>query len=212
MKNLLTILALFAAMLAGAAQVTYYTYQFQNADGSPVTNQFTLQGWPAATSQVTIVSNSVVFSGGIITNTPNANGTGTNSILPNNYRVFVPDLNLGFLVNIPVTSQTNTLASYAVGTPVVYLPASQYAYLTNQLGFAPATNTSQGIVSALGYTPITNSYAALTNVAGFVFATNNPATNIIAYVSAVSGVTNGSGLVTNLSVTLTTNTLNYIHK
>ena len=40
-------------------------------------------------------------------------------------------------------------------------------------------------------------------------STNNPGTNTIVYVSGVAGITNASGYVTNLTVTLTTNTIKY---
>jgi len=51
-----------------------------------------------------------------------------------------------------------------------------------------------------------------TTMQGWPPATNNPATNILAYVSAVNWVTNGSGYVTNVAAVVLTNTINYQHQ
>ena len=142
-----------------------------------------MQGWPPASGGVTVVSNIIVWAGGnqIITNLFSGTNTlGTNSAMPNTYKVFCPATGLGFFVSIPQTTNMLPLATYANGLPVTYPSSSLFFYITNALGFSPATN--------------------------------NPATNVLAYVSAVNWVANGSGYVTNVSAILSTNTINYQHQ
>ena len=168
MKTLFTIaFALLLALSSFAVSPTPYTFQFYNADGTPMTNYITLQGWPASANQVIVVSNSLVFSIGGVTNTPMANGCGTNTIMAGSYRVFVPALNVGFLVNIPVTTTTNPLTTYVVGSPVVYQASGFYGFITNSLGYVPAP-----------LNPATNTMVYMTN---FVFTTNSSGcvTNIV---------------------------------
>ena len=77
------------------------------------------------------------------------------------------------------------------------------------LQFTAATNGAALSYSQLPYTPPTNTYAGLIAAFGFIPATNNPATNTAIYVTGVSGITNGSGVLTNLVVTTVTNTINF---
>ena len=127
---------------------------------------------------------------------------------------------IGALGFQPATNNLGSITNLLGGTPALntfgsitnalgYFPlTNSLSALTNAIGFQPATNTPAGIIAALQFTPVTNTYTALEGVAGFTFATNNPATNY--FVTAVSGVTNGSGYLTNLVVT--TNSINYTHQ
>lgn len=229
MKKSILIFAVFLwSFICAAISPTSFTFQFYDANGQPDTNYTTMQGWPPATGGATVVSNVIVWSGAgqIITNQfQGTNTLGTNSAMPNTYKVFCPATGLGFFATIPQTTNTLPLATYATGLPVTYPSSSLFYYITNALGgtpaianyssvitalgFSPATNGGTLAYSQLPFTPPTNSYSGLTNVLGFAPATNNPATNILAYVSAVNWVTNGSGYVTNVAAVVLTNTINY---
>jgi hypothetical protein len=176
MKKILPILLILSNFTVARALTSYY-YSAQNNDGTPQTNYFTLQPWPPAAQGITIYGTNIIFGPYIITNTPNASGFYSNGISPNTYKLQVPAINLAAFVSIPDTTNYISLASYMTNSPIVSGGVGGYAFVTNYLGFAPATN--------------------------------NPGTNTIVYVSAVSGITNASGYVTNLTVTLTTNTINY---
>jgi hypothetical protein len=197
MKKLFTIIIFLLVVLTGWCQnPTSFTFQFRNADGSYNTNYTTMQGWPPASGGVTVVSNVIVWAGGnqIITNQfQGTNILGTNSAMPNTYKVFCPATGLGFFATIPQTTNLLPLATYATGLPVTYPSSSFYFYVTNALGFQPAPATFAGVTNALGYFP----------------ATNNPAMNSIVYLTGVTGTTNGSGVVTNIVTTSATNTINY---
>jgi hypothetical protein len=198
MKNLFKIilLMLLATLPVIAITPTSFTFQFYDANGQPNTNYTTMQGWPPSSGGVTVVSNVIVWAGAsqMITNQfQGTNTLGTNSAMPNNYQVLCPATGLGFFVTIPQTTNLLPLASYATGLPVTYPSSSLYFYVTNALGFQPAAATFAGITNALGYFP----------------ATNNPATNTIIYLTGVTGTTNGSGVVTNIVTTTSTNTINY---
>ena len=139
--------------------------------------------------------------------------------------------NLSQVANLPVVTFLNfTLAQFRDAGTMAWEGTNTFARKTyldvsNAVAFVLATNGGPLAYSQLPFTPPTNSYSALTNVLGFVpatnlasiaagqlpfaAATNNPATNTIVFVSAVAGITNGSGYITNLTVTLSTNTINY---
>ena len=242
MKKLLPIFLLAQSAFAG----TPFYFSGQNADGSPQTNPVTVRAFPPNINGFTVYGTNIIWGAGYFTNTPNASGFFSNSLLPNMYQFSVPALGQNFYANIPDTTNYYSLATYltnanVVGTIFPGYVANSYSGVTNALTFAPATNSAGGIIFALGFTPPTNNYAGitnalkylpatngaalaysllpftpptntfvgLTNVLGFGPATNNPAVNTIVYVSAVSGITNASGYVTNLTVTLATNTINY---
>jgi hypothetical protein len=223
MKNLFKIilLMLLATLPVIAITPTSFTFQFYDANGQPNTNYTTMQGWPPSSGGVTVVSNVIVWAGAsqMITNQfQGTNTLGTNSAMPNNYQVLCPATGLGFFVTIPQTTNMLPLASYATGVPVTYPSSSFYFYVTNALGYYPATNGGAIAYSQLPYAPgITNGNgAALTNVPNlalqFVAATNNPATNTSIFLTSVSVVTNASGVATNVLLTFGTNTLNYQHQ
>jgi len=180
--------------------VTPFYYRGYNSDGTAQTNPVVLAAYPPAVNGITVLGTNIIFGAYAITNTPNSSGFFSNSIYGGTYRLTVPALNFATYAVIPETTNYNALSMYLTNAPVINAVGG-YAIITNLLGYAPfnpasytpATNSFEGIVSALTYTP----------------ATNTPATNTIVYVSAVSGITNASGNVTNLSVTLTTNSIYY---
>ena len=184
-------LLLSAALLSAGQAPTSFTFQFQNADGSYNTNYTTMQGWPAAVGGVVVVSNTVVWSGPsqLVTNQfAGTNTLGTNSAMPNSYRVFCPATGLGFTVAIPQTTNLLPLANYVTGSPVTYPSSSLYFYVTNSLGFQPlasnlpaalallgfqpATNAGPVAYSQLPFTPPSNNYVGVSNALAFVVATN----------------------------------------
>jgi len=135
--------------------------------------------------------------------------------------------NAGIVAALGFTPQTNTFAG--VTNSLGYLPATNsnagivaalaYTPATNSfdgvvsaLTYTPATNSNAGIVAALGYTPPANTYAAVTNALGYLPATNNWETNILICVTNVTFETNGSGYVTNLTLSLFTNVIFYHQK
>ena len=177
MKTKILFLLSILTLATVCPAITSYYYSGQNNDGTPQTNYFTLQPWPPTAQGITIYGTNIIFGAAIITNTPNASGFFSNSISPNTYKVQVPALGLAAFANIPDTTNYAALASYMTNSPIVSGGVGGYAFVTNYLGFAPATN--------------------------------NPGTNTIVYVSGVAGITNASGYVTNLTVTLTTNTIKY---
>lgn len=182
MKKILASILTVAALTVNA--LTPIDYQGYNSDGTPQTNKVVLTAYPPAVNGITVLGTNIIFGAFAITNQPNASGYFSNSIFGGSYKLSIPALGFDALAKIPETTNVVSLAFCLTNAPVIS-PASGYAIVTNWLGYAPF------------------------NPATFQAATNNPGTNTIAYVSAVSGITNASGYVTNLSVTLTTNTIYY---
>ena len=159
MKNFLLTTFLLVAVTCWSQTPTKFTFQFFDASGQPDTNYTIMQGWPPATGSATVVSNVIVWAGAsqIITNMFSGTNTiGTNSAMPNTYRVLCPATGIGFLVTIPQTTNQLPLALYATNIPVTYSSSSLYFYITNALGFQPAPATYAGIVASLGFIPATN--------------------------------------------------------
>ena len=180
-KIILSLLVILCSLAAPA--LTPFYYSGVNSDGTPNTNTVTMQPYPPAVNGFTVIGTNIVYGFATITNQPNANGWFSNSIYGNTYKV--TQSGNSFFVAIPETTNYTGLAFYATNQASIAAPAGGFAVITNYLGYTPF------------------------NLAWFQPATNNPGTNTIAYVSAVSGITNASGVVTNLSVTLTTNTIYY---
>jgi len=178
MKKILSLILIGAALTAQA--VTPFYQQGFNSDGTPQTNPVVLQAYPPAVNGITIIGTNIIFGAYAITNTPNASGFFSNNIYGGTYKYTIPALSFSTFATIPETTNYASLSLYLTNSPVVGA-AGGYAIITNWLGYAPF------------------------NPAAYQPATNNPGTNTIAYVSGVSGITNASGYVTNLSVTLTTN-------
>jgi hypothetical protein len=232
MKKFILISALFmVSFICAAISPTLFTFQFYDANGQPDTNYTTMQGWPPTSGGVTVVSNVIVWAGGnqIITNQfQGTNTLGTNSVMPNTYKVFCPATGLGFFATIPQTTNMLPLANYTTGLPVTYPSSSLFYYITNALGGNPALATYSSVVTALGFTPATNgaalsysllpftpptnTYAGLAVALGFAPATNNPASATNVFLTSVSVVTNESGVATNIVTTSGTNILNYQHQ
>lgn len=207
---------------------TWFTYTFSYSDGTPNTNYAVVTAYPAQTYTFTAVGSNVVYGGAAHTNLiqPNSSGQGASQLIAGNYQFFFPSLNYGFTAGIPVSSATNDLSAY-IGVPIIFQANSLYAFVTNSLGYAPATNTYSGLISAFGFnpatnggsvaysqlpwTPPTNSYYGITNALGFAPFTNAaPLTNTATFVSSVSTTTNSSGCVTNVQTAFSTNTIIYI--
>jgi uncharacterized membrane protein YidH (DUF202 family) len=211
MKKIFLILVLILIAMAGAVRATPFIQVFQNPDGTAQTNSFTLSAYPAA-NVWTVVGTNLVYGNYAITFTPNSSGYISNAIAPNTYQLLFSNLNSGFYLTIPNTTNVVSLSACVTSVPTTGNILTGYGLVTNWLSFAPATNSSSGIIAALGYMPPTNNYSSLTNALTFAPATNNPATNIIVYVSGLTVTTNGSGAITNIVLTYGTNTLNYQHQ
>ena len=191
-----------------AFATTPFSYQFYNADGSAQTNVITMTAWPPATNTWTVYGTNIVYGGVTLTLTPNASGFGTNHAYPNTYRLFITNLNSGFFISLPDTTNQVALGTCLTAAPQVAGPVGFYGMVTNWLGFAPSTNNNAGIVAALGFAPATNSLANLTNLLtsealiaelGFQPATNSAA--------SISNLLNSAMLVTGLGFQPATNTL-----
>lgn len=136
---LISSLTLFISVSVFGQSLTPIAYQGYNSDGSAQTNPLVFQAFPPVNSVVVVGTN--VYSGGYNpTFTPNSSGFFSNSITPNAYRVTIPAQSLVFFVNIPATSSYQSLSLYITNQPVIPGNISSYAIITNQLGFAPATN------------------------------------------------------------------------
>jgi len=190
MKTILLTLALFVSIAAFAVTPIYQ--RGYNSDGTPQTNAVVLSAYPPAVNGVTVLGTNIIFGAYAITNQPDVTGYFSNSIYGGTYRYSVPALGFATFATIPETTNFTSLALCLTNAPVINAVGG-YAIITNWLGYAPAVGNYAGITNALGFAP----------------ATNNPSTNTIAFVSAVSGITNASGYVTNLTVTLTTNSIYY---
>jgi hypothetical protein len=116
------------------------------------------------------------------------------------------------LQTITLTPTTNGYVSNAVSPngyrfQIASLNTTFYANIPNTTNVLPLATyvTNVPVISGT----YLNGYSLVTNWTGFAPATNSPATNTIIYVSGVSSITNASGVVTNLTVTFGTNTVNY---
>ena len=157
-----------------------------------------MRAYPPAANTFTVFGTNIVFGGIWITNQPTAAGFFSNSISPNSYQVQIPALSVSFYVTIPNTTNYNSLGLYItnapqVGPPFLGYAVNNFAGITNALAYFPATNTYSVIVAALGYPPLAAAFA----------------TNTTIFISGVTGITNGSGYVTNLSLTYFTHVLIY---
>jgi len=173
-----------------ATALTPFSGKFFNADGTPLTNQILLQAYPPVANGVTIYGTNVIFGNKIITNNPDVTGFFTNAAYPNQYSVTFVGLNTTAYAVIPDTATTQPLAMYITNAPVVGGAGglSGFMYLTNLLGYTPATNGGTLAYSQLPFTPATNNYAGVTNALGFA-----PATNIAFSLTGTFTYTNGSG-------------------
>jgi hypothetical protein len=182
-------------LVCNAVATTPFSYQFYNSDGSAQTNAMTMTAWPPSTNAWTVYGTNIIWGSQTITLATDTNGYGTNHAYPNTYRIFVTNLNSGFFVSLPDTTNQIALGSCLTAAPQVAGPVGFFGMVTNWLGFAPSTNSNAGIVAALGYTPATNTYTALTNILGY-----GPATNTSAGLIAALGfqpATNGLAALTN---------------
>ncbi|HTB86034.1 MAG TPA: hypothetical protein VK742_20480 [Candidatus Sulfotelmatobacter sp.] len=146
--------------------ITPFVGQFKNADGSAMTNPFTMQAWPQ-TFTWTVNGTNIIYGGILITNVPNSSGFFTNSFYANGFRLFVPAYNSYLFGYLPDTTQVVNLALCLSNAPATAQGLSQYGLITNWLGYAPVPPTWAGVTNALGYAPPTNTYANFTNILGW---------------------------------------------
>jgi hypothetical protein len=200
---LLGIILPFIPLPSSAAYLQPVVYYASDEFGNPLTNAITISPWPATNALAAFNTNiiggvSYTFTPSLITNGAVVTAYWSNNIAPGNYRLQLQGYTLGVpfgvysnsapinisqVANLPVTTFMNfTLAQFGDAGKMAYENTNAWARHT--------------------YFDISNSLA-------FAPATNNPATNTIVFVSGVTGITNGSGAVTNLSVTFTTNTINF---
>lgn len=174
MKRLLLLVLLLVLVLD--ARATPFFFQGHNSDGTAQTNEITMVAWPINTQTWTAVGTNVIYGGQTIVITPNASGYASNWAYPNTYLCMVSNLDAGFYVKIPNTTNFLSLATYITNSPTLsgtYL--NGYGLVTNWLTFEPATNSNAGITAALGYTPATNSNDGIQSALGYEPATNSNA-------------------------------------
>ena len=153
---------------------TTFTQRFLNPDGTAQTNAFTFTAYPPA-SPWFIVGTNTYFGGQTATFTPDATGYVSNSVAAGSYTVLFSNLNSGFYVTIPNTTNIVSLSACATGVPTISGTAFDgYGLVTNWLGFPPATNSYTCIIFNLGYTPATNSAPGVISALGYMPATNSP--------------------------------------
>jgi hypothetical protein len=113
----------------------------------------------------------------------------------------------GFHTNTIAVGSSNCVA-YFYGNFDPY--GANDGTMANGMGIITnATATGSGVVSYAGFSgTFTGNGSGLTNL-NLPFA---PATNTIVYITNVTGITNASGYVTNLTLTLGTNTIYYQHQ
>lgn len=188
MKKILAIL--FGLTMLSASAVTPFSFTFKMGDGTPNTNVALMTAWPVQNNTISVVGTNIVFGGSNITLLPDVTGNGTNQSYAGGYRVFFPNLNFGFFVNIPDVTNQLPLANYTTGNPVTLEPVDYYSIVSNWLKFGPATNTNPGIIAAIGFTPLSNTYVAILAAMGFTPQTNGY-TGVPALGGAANIVTNG---------------------
>jgi hypothetical protein len=156
-----------------AFATTPFSYQFFNSDGTPQTNRISMEAWPRSTNQWTVYGTNIIYGSKVITLDPDATGYGTNYAFPNTYRLFMSNLNSGFFISLPDTTNQIALGTCLTDAPQVAGPIGFYGMVTNWLGFAPPTNSVASISnllnfaslrSALAFQPVTNDLASLTNL------------------------------------------------
>jgi len=188
---LLLVLTLGFGLWTLDSQATAFYGQFYNANGTAITNAGTLTAYPQQNTW-TVYGTNVIFGGGTINLTPNAGGYFTNWCYPNGYRLTFAGITGSLYVQIPDTTNFISLAQCVTNAPTYGgTPLNSYGLVTNWLGFAPAPATLPGITNSLGFPLLL-------------------ATNTTVSVSGVSWQTNSAGAVTNLTLTLTTNTIIYL--
>ena len=158
-------LALLLCCLPCQALTPFYLRTL-NGDGSANTNQVFVQAWPLQTNLFTTYGTNVIFGAPVYVYTPDNTGYFTNALEPNVYRVTLTNFGSGstyaFTVNLPDSGALTPLASCVTNLPIYPGAQSMYAVLTNWLGFAPATNSSAGILFWLNPNGVlTNAYLSV---------------------------------------------------
>ena len=183
MKTILKKIALLTIAFAtfnAVAQTPFY-FSMPINGGLYQTNPVTFQAWPPTANGFVVIGTNIVYGANIVTNTPNATGFFSNSLYPNSYRVFMPDLNAAFFVTIPNTTAYASLSVYITNAPVS-TPFAGYA-----------VGTFSGITNSLGYWPATNNSLFVTNI----------------WVSSITTYSNGVGAATNVTANFSTNILRF---
>lgn len=186
MKKLISLLMLCALPAFG---ITPFTFSANNSDGSPQTNPVLMRAFPPNINGVTVYGTNIIFGANYLTNTPNASGFWSNSVLPNLYQFYVPNLGQYFYANILDTTNCYSLATYLTNAAYVsatfpgYIPAT-YAGVSNAVGFVLATNGGALAYSQLPFTPPTNSFGSQANAK---FFTNGTALWIYYQTNALPG-------------------------
>jgi hypothetical protein len=189
------------------------SYTLRNPDGTAFTNGATMAVYPPVSQSVVVVGTNIVLGGGFTLGLTNdASGHGVVVCEPNQYRVSYTANNgstFQFLVNIQATNPLPDFAYEVVGVPVIFVPNSFAAWLTNSLGFMPTPNTYAGVTAALGYVPLTNSPYAITNTLGFNPATNSPA-GVYSALGYIPATNTPTGIAYALGFTPAANTMSGI--
>ena len=166
MNRLFSILILLTCF---AAQATPFYLVSLNPDQSPNTNQVIFTPYPPG-KPFYIYGTNIVTGFNPITNTPNSGGFFSNSVLPLTFAVTYansPASQPGYFVSITDSTNYLPLTTYITTLPVVAAAyGSSFGFITNQLGYWPATNGIAGMLAALGFQPATNSLGCITNLLG----------------------------------------------
>lgn len=209
MKKIFSIFLILALVIKAHALTPFFVQLFQS-DGAINQSQIGVSVWPPTDSPFVTYGTNLVYNGNIETIVLNGSGYGTNSLFPGTYRFYITNLNAAFVAVIPDTLVTNSIALYVTNLPGFSgVGLNSYGVITNQLGFAPATNSFKGMTNALGYMPATNSNSGIVFALGFTPATNNynGITNALGYIPANAANTNDFARATPAGVT---NALGYI--
>ena len=185
-------------MLCFAARALTPTYTSTlNPDGTAQTNLLTFTPYPPG-QPFYVYGTNIIFGATTLTYAPNASGFVSNSLEPITYTVVYSNSpSVGFFVKVLDTTNYLPLTTYVTTLPVVSATyGSSFGFITNQLGYWPATNTVAGLLAALGFQPATNSFGCITNLLG-----GTPTINTFASVIAALGYTpptNTYSAITNI--------------
>jgi hypothetical protein len=204
MKNRILIAVL--TMLCFAAQaLTPFSLVTLNPDGTTNFNMVTFAPYPPG--QPFYVYGSNIISGATVVNLlPPASGIISNNLEPITYTVVYSNSpSVGFFVKVLDTTNYLPLTTYVTTLPVVAASyGNSFGFITNQLGYWPATNGIAGMLAALGFQPATNSFGCITNLLGGAPAIANFA-SVIAALGYTPPTNNYTGLINVLGFSPATN-------
>jgi len=203
----LLVLATVLWPLISVRALTPFYYQGFLANGAPQTNTIYVSQYPANATQFSIYGTNIIFGGNVTNFTPTATGFATNALFPGQYKFYVTNLNASFLVNIPDTLLTNSLALYLENPATVSSGAglSGFQIITNLMGMIPANAANTNDFARATLAGITNALAMIpanaANTNDFARATLAGITNALAMIPANAANTNDFARATVAGIT-----------